>query len=191
MLNLNRFISLETERLILRKIESRDIRALFAYWSDDRVTEHMNIDSFSSLWQARSMVKLLNGLVRREEGLRWAIVSKEDNKLLGTCGYHNVKKEHRRAEVGYELGIEHWGKGIMQEAIQAVLKHCFIKGDFNRIEALVNPDNQRSLNTLKKVGFSVEGELRDYEIAKGQSQNYIILSLLKRDWAAQVNMFLK
>lgn len=174
-------IELDTVRFILRKIEPRDIETLHRYWSDDVVTEYMNT-SLQTIEESQQMAEILNSLPENGEGMRWAIVDKDSEVVLGSCGYHNVKAEHRRAEVGYELGPEYWGKGIMQEVMHAVLQHCFETVGFNRIEAFVTVGNHRSINTLEKLGFTAEGVLREYEFNQGKFQDQVILAIMKRDW---------
>lgn len=178
-------VQFETERFWLRKIGPEDIETLFGYWSDERVTEYMNV-TFTDVHEAEEMVDLLNGLVETGEGIRWAIADKTSAKVLGSCGFHNIKSEHRRAEIGYELGREFWEKGVLQEVMQAVLEYCFNTMDFNRIEAFVMVGNTRSANALKRLGFHEEGTLRDYEFTRGQFRDQIIFSLLKREWHAKV-----
>jgi len=175
-------IKLETSRFILRMIEPGDVGTLHSYWSDDMVTEYMT-SSFSTLEESQQMVDLLNSLPEKHEGMRWAIVDKNSGVVLGSCGYHNVKAEHKRAEVGYELGYRYWSKGVMQEVMQVVLQHCFETVRFNRIEAFVTYGNARSIHTLEKLGFKAEGVLHEYEFAKGKFQDQIVLSLLRKDWA--------
>jgi len=174
-------IKLETARFTLRKIKQCDIETLHSYWSDPIVTKYLNI-SFQTIEESEQMANFLNGLQATGEGLRWAIVDKYSGAVMGSCGYHNVKAEHRRAEVGYELGQQFWEKGVMQEVMQAVLQHCFETVGFNRMEALVAVGNSRSLHTLEKLGFKAEGVLREYEFLQGQFQDQIILALLRRDW---------
>ncbi len=176
-------IELETERFILRKIEPSDIETLHSYWSDHIVTEYMNT-SFQNLAESQQMVDLLNSLPETGEGMRWAIVDKHSGVVLGSCGYHNVKAEHHRAEVGYELGQRFWGKGVMQEVMHTVLQHCFKMVGFNRMEAFVTVGNDRSMHTLEKLGFKAEGVLREYEFAQGRFQDQAILAILRRDWEA-------
>ena len=174
-------IELETARFTLRKIGPSDIETLHSYWSDDIVTKYMNT-SFQTLEESQQMVELLNNLPETEEGIRWAIVDKQSGVVLGSCGYHNVKVEHLRAEIGYEIGQRFWGKGVMQEVMHAVLQHCFEAVGFNRIEAFVTVGNDRSIHTLVKLGFKAEGVLREYEFAQGEFQDQVILALLRRDW---------
>ena len=172
---------LETVRFTLRKINPGDIETLHSYWSDDVVTRYMNTN-FQSIEESRQMVELLNGLPETGEGMRWAIVDKKSGVVLGSCGYHNVKAEHRRAEVGYELGQKYWGQGIMQEVMNTVIHHCFETLEFNRIEAFVTVGNNRSVNTLEKLGFKLEGVLREYEFVQGSYLDQVVLALLRSDW---------
>jgi len=104
------------------------------------------------------------------------MVEKHSEVVLGSCGYHNVKAEHRRAEVGYELGQRYWSKGVMQEVMHSVLQHCFETVGFNRIEAFVAVGNNRSVHTLEKPGFKAEGTLREYEFAQGKLQDQVVLA---------------
>lgn len=170
-----------TRRCYLRRIVPEDIPALHGYWSDKTVTRYMTI-CFQNIEESRQMADLLNGLAETGEGMRWTIVDQNSGRVMGSCGYHNVKTEHRRAEIGYELGREFWSRGIIQEVLVPVLNYCFTELDMNRIEAFVTEGNQRSLNTLDKLGFKVEGLLKEYEFAQGAYQNQFILSLLKRDF---------
>ncbi|KUG04005.1 gnat family acetyltransferase [hydrocarbon metagenome] len=171
---------LETTRFILRNIEASDLETLHNYWSDSVVTKYMNV-TFENIEETRQMIDLLNSLPEAGEGKRWAIVDKESHVVLGTCGYHKVQAEHRRAEIGYELGREYWGKGVMQEVLAPIIGHCFKDLEFNRIEALVTVGNSRSLNTLIKLGFKTEGVLREYEFTQGRFHDQVILALLRRE----------
>jgi ribosomal-protein-alanine N-acetyltransferase len=101
--------------------------------------------------------------------------------VLGTCGFHNWKKEHGRAEMGYELDSRMWRQGFMSEAVSAALEYGFGPMGLNRVEALVTEGNQRSRGFLEKAGFTLEGTLRQYEWARGRYQDQWMLSLLKED----------
>ena len=177
---MNRIFELETTRFTLRKIDAGDLETLHNYWSDDMVTKYMNV-SFKSIEETQQMVDLLNSLPETGEGRRWPIVDKKSGVVMGSCGYHNVKAEHRRAEVGYELGREYWGRGVIQEVMKAVIRHCFEALELNRIEAFVTVGNNRSLNTLERLGFKPEGVLREYEFTQGSFHDQVVLALLRSD----------
>jgi len=175
------FPMIETERLVLREIVADDAAALHRYWSDEDVTEFMVLDPFAKIEDTQQMIVLLAGLYADGAGVRWAVVRKEDGVVLGTCGFHNLKPEHFRAEMGYEMGKEYWGRGLMAEALAAILGYGFDAMNFNRVEAFVNAGNTRSLRILEKLGFRLDGTLREYELARGRFVDQHCLSLLRRE----------
>lgn len=178
-----KFPKLETKRLLLRQITFADTETLFRYWSDDEVTKYMNIESFQNPKQAEDIIRLLNNLFEQKEAIRWGIVQKEDDRLIGTCGYNSwLKDQAFRGEIGYELGHAYWGKGFMQEALRAIISYGFEAMNLNRIEAMVMLEASRSMNLLLKLGFQKEGILREHGYWKGQFWDEYCLSLLKRDW---------
>lgn len=179
------FPAIETERLILREIVAADAAVLHRYWSDDDVTEYMVLDPFEKIEDTIQMIVLLAGLFADDSGIRWAVVRKEDGVVIGTCGFHNLKPEHFRAEMGYEIGKEYWGQGLMSESIKAILDYGYETMDFNRVEAFVNEGNSRSLRLLEKIGFRLDGTLREYEFARGRFVDQHCLSLLRKQRSAR------
>ena len=177
------FPTLETARLTLREITAGDAAALHTYWSDEDVTEYMVLEPFEKLEDTRQMIVLLAGLFAAGTGGRWAIVRKDDGAVLGTCGFHNLRPEHFRAEMGYEMGREYWGQGLMAEALAAILRYGYEVMGFNRVEAFVNTGNERSVRILEKLGFKLEGTLREYEFAKGRFVDQHCFSLLRGQMA--------
>ncbi len=179
------FPELSTKRLILRKMTRTDVNTLFQIWSDDEVTKYMNMNSFKTIEQAHHMISILNNLYRNKEGIRWGIVRKKDNALIGTCGFNTWIKRSSRGEVGYELGREYWGKGYTTEALKEVLKFGFVNTQLNRVEAFVVPEASKSIRVLEKLGFKKEGTLREYGYWSNRYWNEHIYSLLRKDWNSQ------
>jgi ribosomal-protein-alanine N-acetyltransferase len=68
------------------------------------------------------MIEILRGLFAKGEGIRWAVSLLPDGDVIGTCGLHKWAREHRRAEIGYELDSRHWRQGFMGEALTAALE---------------------------------------------------------------------
>ena len=108
---------------------------------------------------------------------------KADHELMGTCGYYDWNKTVRRAEIGYDLNPTYWGRGIMTEALHAVLKHGFEEMDLNRIQAIIDSKNTRSMKLVKRLGFKKEGVLRQRSFFNGEFRDDVCFSLLKREWA--------
>lgn len=176
-----KFPMIITDRLMCRQITMEDATILHQYWSDLDVTEYLSLNPFQKIEETRDMIAILNSLPGNNQGIRWAITRKSDNKVLGTCGFHNHKPEHFRAEVGYELGKEYWGQGIVAEALTAILDYGFNGMNCNRIEAFVNYGNVKSTRLLERMGFKLDGILREYEFNRGEFVNQYCYSLLKVD----------
>ncbi|WP_435925579.1 GNAT family N-acetyltransferase [Paenibacillus sp. DYY-L-2] len=179
------FPQLETERFILRKLTSADARDLFHYFSNDEVTKYYDLDSFVELRQAEDLIQTWNRRYMEKKGFRWAITVKPNNKVIGTCGYHNWSKEHYKAEIGYELNPAYWRQGVMTEVLQEVLRFGFEDLGLNRIEAFIDPDNIRSRYLLEKTGFHEEGYLKQCFFEKNQFMDAVLFSLLKHQYEEQ------
>lgn len=180
------FPELSTERLFLREINLNDAKTLFQYWSDDEVTKYLNIDSFINIGQAVNMIRLLKSLFHRKEGIRWAIVRKKDNTVIGTCGFNSWVKKSSRGEIGYELGSKYWGNGYTTEALKEIIEYGFNVMKLNRIEAFTVPEAIISINVLKKFDFKKEGTLKEYGYWNNQYWDENIYSLLKRDFQSKI-----
>jgi ribosomal-protein-alanine N-acetyltransferase len=176
------FPEIHTERLFLRKISLKDAESLFQYWSDPDVTKYLNVNTFRNIKQANNMIRLLNGLYKNGEGIRWAITIKKDNTVIGTCGYNNWFKRSSRGEIGYEIGKKYWGNGYASEAIKEILNYGFKKMNLNRIEAFTVPEAIPSIKLLEKLGFKKEGLLKEFGYWNGKYWDENIYALLKKDW---------
>lgn len=177
--------TLETERLILRKLTMRDANDVFDYASRPEVSKHVTWDYHRAIADSMAFVKSI--LLQYEGGLPspWGIVFKSNNKLVGTGGYHNWNIEHRRAEIGYAISSDYWNKGIMTEALKEMLRFGFEAIALNRVEALCKVENAASEKVLLKCGMKFEGILREQMFVKGGFQDLKIFSVLKSEFNSQ------
>ena len=90
--------------------------------------------------------------------------------------------EHARAELGYVLSREHWGKGLMPEAVRAVMAFGFEKLSLNRIQARCIAENLASARVMEKAGMTFEGTLRESEFIKGAYRDIKLYSILRREY---------
>jgi ribosomal-protein-alanine N-acetyltransferase len=171
-----------TDRLELKPMELTDAPALFSFWSDPAVTKHMNIEAFTDVAQAEQMISLLQELSQEGKACRWTITLRQPFEIIGSCGFNYLDHENKRAEIGYDLGRFFWGSGYASEAIRAMLGFGFEQLGLNRIEAKVEPENVSSIKLLKRLQFTEEGRLREYEMSKGKLVDVIMFSLLKSEW---------
>jgi ribosomal-protein-alanine N-acetyltransferase len=107
--------------------------------------------------------------------------------LIGSVTLFNLDFNHRRAEIGYALGREHWGQGYMNEALQALLAYAFETLDLHRIEADIDPRNIASIKTVERLGFKREGYLRERWQTNGEIQDAFFYGLLRREWVGQAD----
>jgi len=154
--------TLETDRLILRELTPADNAAIFALFSDPRVTESTDIGTFERIAQADELIASFALRFAARGALRWGITLKGDGTAIGTVGFPGMDDETRRGEVGYDVARAHWGRGIATEATRAAVRFGFEGLNPNRIEATTNLGNMASMRVLAKIGFTEEGILRDY-----------------------------
>ncbi len=174
---------LETERLVLRALRLEDTDFVFKEWGDLVVTHYMwDEDPLQTREQAEEMLQPLQTPEKMPGFKWWGIELKAEGKLIGTCGYCKWDKQHRRAEMGYDLWPDYWGQGLMPEALRALLQYGFQEMGLNRVEATTHTENRRSQRVLEKLGFQREGLLREYYRRDGAYSNQVAFSLLRREW---------
>ncbi|MEH2180963.1 GNAT family N-acetyltransferase [Nostoc sp.] len=161
------FPQLETDRLLLRETTLQDAEAIFAVFSDPSVTQFHDLDTFTSIKQAIAVIGRRAKRFEEGEGIRWGIIHKQDNVLIGSCGFTWNPQEHS-AEVGYELASTFWRQGIMTEAVSTILQFGFQKMGLRFVVAQVMLENIASKKLLEKLGFHSQGVLKQYGFFKGQ-----------------------
>ncbi|TYS15392.1 GNAT family N-acetyltransferase [Rossellomorea vietnamensis] len=176
------FTDIKTERLLLRRLRTTDASDLFEYFSNERYAEFSGSECFTEVEQAENLIRIHNERIDTNKGMKWAITIKDEDRVIGTCGFENWQKNDFKAEVGFGLSPEYWQKGIMRETLSEVIKFGFNNLDFNRIEALTSPGNIRSRKLLEKCNFKEEGYLRDYYFERGEFLDFVIFSVLKKEY---------
>lgn len=160
--------TLETERLRLRRIDDADLSAWLAVWRSPGVLDYLiDFEGAPDDRTAAEIIEWAQRIFAEKSGVRWAITLKPADAMIGSCGFHLYDRRHRRAEVGYELHSDHWRRGIMSEALAAVLRFCFDRLRLHRVEADVVEGNAASAALLKKQGFALEGVWRDRVYKRG------------------------
>lgn len=177
-----RLPTINTSRLTLRWMVDADVDDLFAIFSNVEVMRYWSTPPLANRDAAVALLNEIQDSFKRQMMLKWGVARKLDNKLIGTTTLYNLDFTNRRAEVGYALGREYWGRGYMQEALQALLSFCFETLDLRRLEADVDPRNQASLQTLERLGFRREGYLRERWEVAGELQDALFYGLLRREW---------
>jgi ribosomal-protein-alanine N-acetyltransferase len=174
--------TLETERLILRKMTPDDAEAVFAYASDPEVSRYTLWETHRSIEDSRAFLELTLGKYEGGEEPDWGVVYKGDHRFVGACGLVNWEIEHARVEVGFVLSREYWGRGLMPEVVRALIRFGFDTMNVNRIEARCIVENTASARVMEKVGMAYEGTLRQREYIKGAYRDMKLYAILKEEF---------
>ncbi len=173
---------LETERLLLRKMRLDDAEAMFAYASDPEVTRYVPWDTHRSMEDSESFLGFATEGYERGDFGGWGVVLKDSGAFVGTCGVDvNYALEHGRAELGYVLARA-LGKGLMPEAVRAVIRFGFGRMELNRIQARCIAENTASARVMEKAGMTYEGTLRESEFIKGAYRDMKLYSILRSEY---------
>jgi [ribosomal protein S5]-alanine N-acetyltransferase len=162
------FTPLQTERLTLRLHAPLDIPALMPLIGAREVAAttlripHPYTESDAQDFMAGTQEELLNG-----SGLRLGIVVRESDTLCGGVGLR-IEPDHRRAELGYWIGVPHWGKRYATEAARALVKYGFETLGLHRIFASHFVNNSGSARVLRKIGMLHEGSQRGHILKWGE-----------------------
>lgn len=176
----NSFSEFESDRLLFRKILISDARDILLIRSNNDVMRFMDVIRFESIADAEKMIQSVEESYKKETGINWAIIEKHSNSFAGYFGFFRIIPEHCRAEIGYALKPEFWGKGYMYETINRMVWFGFEIMKLHSIEANVNPDNEKSKRVLEKIGFKKEAYFRENYLFDGKFLDSIIYSLLKK-----------
>lgn len=177
-LDLSTFPTLRTERLVLRQLTLGDAAAIHSLRQDPRTMEHIGRPLSTSLADAEDLIRRTENDRTNSQGISWGIGLHEGPELIGTIGYYRLKLDHHRGEIGYMLSPDHWGKGLMSEALNAAVACGFDRFHFHSIEAVTDPRNTRSRTLLERNGFALEGLFKENYFWNGEFQDSAVYSLL-------------
>lgn len=173
---------IETARLLLRPLAVTDAPGMFEVYSDEQTMTYWSDPPISTVGEAAKMIRADLDLVSKDAAAFWAVTLRETGEVIGKVTLMHYSAQNQRAEIGYILNRRHWRKGLMCEALTAVLGFAFGALDLNRIEADTDVDNTASLALLEKLGFRREGLFRERWRVYSEWKDSVMLGLLKSDW---------
>jgi [ribosomal protein S5]-alanine N-acetyltransferase len=177
-INFTPFPNLATERLSFRQLAPEDENEIFKLRSDDRVNRFLTRNTCKTIEEAGAFINKINSGISKGDSIYWAVTLKNDNKLIGTICLWNIQPENYRAEMGYELNPDYWGKGIMKEAIPKVIEYGLETMKLHSIEADLHPGNSQSVTLLEKNGFVKEGYFKESTYFNEKFLDRVVYSLL-------------
>lgn len=174
--------TLETKRLILRRITMRDAKDIFAYSKDEEVARHVLWSAQKDISEAKEYCRFMMKRYRCDQPSSWGIIEKATDRLVGTIGYMDYNEDNATVEVGYSLARWMWNGGYMTEALSRVIAYTFDAMDINRIEAQHELDNPSSGRVMEKCGMLKEGIMRQRLYNKGRYVDVALYAILKEDY---------
>ena len=176
------FVTIETNRLLLKGISSEVMNHIFNSLSKPAIKELLGHRSEEEYLQEEHKFK--NGYSSYNRSfLLFLLIDKELNKIVGRCGIHNWNKDHKRAEIGYNMQDDSFKrKGLMKEAVNAIIDYGFNELKLHRLEALVGANNIASLKIMERFDFVKEGLLRQHFYIDGKYEDSIMFSVLGEEY---------
>lgn len=179
------FETIETPNLILKGLSPEDMKSIFENHSKEEIKKILGHRSEEDFLKEESKYK--NGYSTYNRSFKlFLIIDNVSNTIIGRCGIHNWNAEHKRAEIGYIMEDEKYKRrGLMSEALGAIIEYGFKKLNLHRIEALVGTGNIASLRLMKKHNFVKEGVLREHYFTDGKYEDSVMFSKLCDEYAKE------
>jgi [ribosomal protein S5]-alanine N-acetyltransferase len=176
--------TLTTERLILRPFALQDagpvqqLAGAYQVALNTSSISHPYPDGAAEAWISTHQAQFDAG-----QGVHMAVTRERGALLIGAMGLA-LEAEHRRAELGYWIGVPYWGQGYATEAARAVLAYGFGEQGLLRITATHFARNPASGRVMQKIGMTCEGCLRRHVLRWGEPQDLVLYGILREEWEA-------
>lgn len=157
---------IETERLILRKIEKDDYEKIFNCWTSDKeVSKYVTWNPHKNKEETKMLTNYWVNDYKNDYTYRWIVIKKDDNEIIGMIDVIHKDIQYMTAEVGYCYGSKYWGKGYATEALKAVIEYLHNDG-FPVVYAQHFVSNPASGRVMEKSGMKYEATLKSRVITK-------------------------
>ena len=174
--------TLVTDRLTLRPFSDADADDLFALHSDAEVLRYWDSPPWTDPARAERFLAVSRQMEREGTGTRLVLERTGEVTFLGWITLTRWNPDFRSISLGYCLGRAAWGHGYATEAARALLGWAFDTLDLNRVQAEADTRNRPSARVLEKLGFVLEGTLREDCVVDGDVSDSWVYGLLRREW---------
>ncbi len=166
----------------LREFQLKDALAYFQLYTHPLVIKYIPLDMIPrNVNAAASQIK--NLFLQGRPYPYWAIIRTDTDTLIGSCGFVNSEPYHKRIEIAYDLHPNYWGNGLMHASLLACAKYAFEVLHVQRLEAVTLTDNVESMKSLKRMGMTHEGLLRNFKYFKGKMVDVESFAMTPQDFA--------
>ncbi len=173
---------INTERLILRPIHSKDNQNVFAYRSDAETNKYQGWIAQSLEEMNAFILKNPNTFNTPNSWFQLVIVLQNSHTVIGDIGIHFIGENNQQCELGCTLNKEYHGNGFAQEALNGVIEHLFTTLYKHRITASIDPRNTNSITLFNRLNFRKEAHFKQSLFFKGEWVDDVIYACLKSEW---------
>ena len=176
-------MNMETQRLILRPWTENDAESLYNYAKDPAIGPIAGWPPHTSVENSREIIR---DILSAPE--IYAVVLKETNEPIGSVGImfadgvHSADMQVGGAEIGYWIGVPYWGQGLIPEAVQRLLKRCFVELDVKRVWCGHYDGNIKSRRVMEKCGFKYHHTEEGKTSPLGDIRTEHFTLLTREDW---------
>lgn len=180
--------TLETHRLILRKILPEDEDDMYEYSKDPETSKYLLWEPHNSRNFTRAHLKYLQTQYQKAAFFDWALVLKESGKMIGTCGFTEIYEKEKRAEIGYVIAPDYHRQGFAPEALRRVMEYGFETLGLVSLSGRLMEDNKASEKVLLRLGFQKEENRKESIYKRGKKQRIFTYTLIKEEYQSRVKL---
>lgn len=171
------------DELLLRSLEPSDAQELFIAVNESR--EHLSpwfpwVTMTTKPEHSLQFIQQSMTLLDNQEGIVLGIM--HNRKLIGSMGMHNWNHDLKKAQLGYWISKDFENRGIIHVCLKSFIDFLFAKTGLNKIEIHFMVANERSAAVAKRLGFKIEGVIRQSYIIHGAYHDVVVTGLLKTEW---------
>ena len=174
---------LEGEMVRLREYHKEDIPTVWKYVNDPEIKRTL-VPGIPFPWKLEEEEKWYEEQNAKGDTYNFAIEKKADGTYIGGCGINNVDWKNSVATVGIFLGKDFLSQGYGTDAMKVLVKFIFDQMNIHKVILHVFSFNKRAIRSYEKVGFRIEGTLREQIYRDGKYYDEVIMGILKEDWAS-------
>lgn len=163
--------TIETKRLILRKLEISDLEQVYNNWcSDPKVSKYVTWDMHKNIEQTKEYINFKLDLYKKDYRFDWVVVIKETNEVIGEIDAVKQSLNYNLVELGYCYGSKYWNNGYATEALSAVIKYLKEVALVEKVTACHISTNPASGRVMQKAGMNYDATLKEYVVDKNTKE---------------------